>query len=184
MFRLGVAPRPAEVAVDMPGDDIVAGPDVVMDRGFTIAAPPERVWPWFAQLGKNRAGWYLPGWVETVIPPRRRGLRHLDPALQLLRPGDIIDDWGGADATFEIVTHDAPHTLVHRSTRGKLVLSWAILLTREGSATTRVHLRFRAAGIRHRRLAQYGGGLVDLLSVAGLAAGLRERVTNPRTDGG
>ncbi len=177
MFSLGVAPLPAEISAAAPGDDLVPHPDVVMDRGFTLAAPPERVWPWFAQLGKNRAGWYFPTWVEALIPRRRRALRHLDPALQHLRPGDVIDDWGGRDATFEIVTHDPPRTLVHRSTRGRLEISWAIHLT-DIEGATRVHLRFRLSGARRPRLVRYGGGLVDLLTIAGLAAGLRERVTD------
>ena len=171
-----MSPRPAEVAAAVAGDDLVPDPDVVMDRAFTLPAVPDRVWPWFAQLGKNRAGWYLPRWCETVVPARRRGLRHLDPALQHLRPGDVIDDWGGRDATFEIVTHDPPHTLVHRSRRGAIALSWAITLRDEGTDRTRVHLRLRMSGVRRRRLAEYGGGLLDLLTIAGLAAGLRERV--------
>jgi hypothetical protein len=173
---LGVAPDLAEVSATVPGDDLVPDADVVMDRGFTLPVPLERVWPWFAQLGKNRAGWYLPRWVEAVVPPRRRALRHLDPGLQNLTPGDVVDDWGGRDATFEIVTHDAPHTLVHRSTRGDLRISWAILLRPAPGDSTRVHLRFRVSGVRRRRLVEYGGGFFDLLTVAGLAAGLRERV--------
>lgn len=176
MNVMGVAPRRAEVDGPAPGDELVPQPDVVMDRGFGLPAPPERVWPWFAQLGKNRAGWYLPRWVETLVPRSRRGLRHLDPALQHLGPGDVIDDWGGRDATFEIVTHDPPRALVHRSTRGRLEISWAIRLTAEAGGT-RVHLRFRLAGARRPRLVEYLGGFVDLLTVAGLAAGLRERVT-------
>jgi hypothetical protein len=173
---LGVTPRADEVAATVPGDDLVPHPDVVLDRGFTLAAPPEQVWPWFAQLGKNRAGWYLPTWLEALLPRRRRALRHLDPALQHLRPGDVIDDWGGRDATFEIVTHDPPRTLVHRSTRGRLEISWTIRLSDDGPGSTRVHLRFRLGGARHPRLVEHGGGLVDLLTVAGLAAGLRERL--------
>jgi len=31
-----------------------------MDRGFTVDTAPEAVWPWLVQLGKRRAGWYLP----------------------------------------------------------------------------------------------------------------------------
>ena len=148
---------------------------VVMDRAFSLPAPPVEVWPWFAQLGKRRAGWYLPRWVEALVPPSRRGLRHLAPALQHLAPGDVIPDWGGRDATFEIVEHAPPTTLVHRSTRGRVRLSWAIVLGAEG-AGTRVHLRLRLAGVRRERLAEVGGGAFDLLTVAGLAAGLRERV--------
>jgi hypothetical protein len=40
----------------------------------------------------------------------------------------------------------------------------------------RVHLRFRISGVKHRRLVACGGGLVDLLTVAAPAAGLRQCV--------
>jgi hypothetical protein len=180
VIHSGVAPRPEETSAALAGDDVVPVPDIIMDRAFTLPVPPERAWPWFAQLGKNRAGWYLPASVERVVPARRRALRHIDPALQHLRPGDVIDDWGGRDATFEIVTHDPPHALVHRSRRGRLAISWAITLRPEarpgGPGATRVHLRLRMGGVRHRRPAEYGGGLIDLLTIAGLASGLRERV--------
>ncbi|WP_206432788.1 hypothetical protein [Streptomyces sp. ADI93-02] len=147
-----------------------------MDRAFNLPAPPEAVWPWFNQLGKNRAGWYMPSWLERLMPRRRRALRHIAPALQHLETGDVIEDWGGRNATFEIVVHDTPRTLVHRSVRGRLRISWAIALIGEAGPSTRVHLRFKVAGVKHRRLVTHGGGFVDLLTVAVLAAGLRERV--------
>ncbi|NMO88996.1 hypothetical protein [Actinomycetospora sp. TBRC 11914] len=170
-----VAARPAEVAARLPGDDLVPDAQVTMDRAFDLPAPPDAVWPWFAQLGKHRAGWYLPARLERVVPPRRRALRRIDPTLQHLAPGDVIDDWGGRDATFTIETHEPPTTLVHSSRRGALRISWAIVL-RPGPTGTRVHLRFRIAGVRRVWLVRTGGELVDLLTVAGLAAGLRERI--------
>jgi hypothetical protein len=42
---------------------------------------------------------------------------------------------------------------------------------------SRVHLRFRIAGVRRVWLVRSGRELLDLLTVAGLAAGLRERVS-------
>jgi hypothetical protein len=48
----------------------------------------------------------MPRWVEGVIPPGKRALRHIDPTLQGLGVGDVIADWGGRDVTFEIVTLD------------------------------------------------------------------------------
>ncbi|MET0189444.1 MAG: hypothetical protein ABW212_10615 [Pseudonocardia sediminis] len=171
----GVRPTADERAVTLPGDDLVPDAEVVMDRAFSLAAAPASVWPWIVQLGKGRSGWYLPRRVETVVPPRRRGIRRIDPDLQHLRPGDVIPDWGGPDATFEVVVHEPPHVLVHRSTRGRIRLSWAIVARAEGTGT-RMHLRLRMAGIRRRRLAELGGGFFDLLTIAGLAAGLRERV--------
>ena len=175
---LGVTAGADEVAAVLPGDGIVPDAQVTMDRAFDLPAPAEVVWPWFAQLGKNRAGWYFPAWLERATPARRRGLRRIEPTLQHLAPGDVIDDWGGRDATFTIETHQPPSTLVHSSRRGDLRISWAIVLRPDGATGTRVHLRFRVAGVRRVRLVRTGGELVDLLTVAGLAAGLRERVAH------
>ena len=76
-----------------------------------------------------------------------------------------------------------PHTLVHRSTRDHVRLSWAVVLAPEG-AGTRVQLRLRLAGVRHRRTAVVLGGAADRLTVAGLAVGLRERLSAPASVSG
>jgi hypothetical protein len=174
--RLLARPTAAERTARLPGDDLVAPADVVMDRAFTVPAPPDQVWPWLVQLGKHRAGWYFPRWFERLVPRSRRGLRHLDPAYLALQVGDVIPDWGGSDATFTVAELEPGHHLLHRSTRGSTELTWCLHLTPEGRDGTRLHLRLRLAPVRHRALAEYGGGTVDLLTVAGLAAGLRERV--------
>ena len=154
----------------------MARPDVVMDRGFSVPAPPRAVWPWIVQLGRERGGWYLPAWAERWVPGPRRGLRAVDPRLQGLTPGDVIPDWGGRHATFHVAVVVAPgragaplgarrhgHQLGHHPGAG-------------GRRGTRLHLRLRLGGVRRRWLAVTGGELIDALTVAGLAAGLRERV--------
>lgn len=170
-----VAPTGAERSEGRPGDGRVAA-DVVMDRGFTVAAAPDDVWPWIVQLGKRRAGWYLPRSVERLVPRPRRAIRRIDPAWQQLEVGDVIPDYGGDGATFEVAVIDAPSTLVYWSRRGRTELTWAITLTGEREATTRVHLRLRLGPVRRRRFARTVGGAFDLLTIAGLAAGLRERL--------
>lgn len=50
------------------------------------------------------------------------------------------------------------------------------------SQQTRVFLRLRMAPVRHRRVAETAGELLDLLTVAGMAAGLRERVTDQASE--
>jgi len=171
-----------EVAAPLPGDDLVPDARVVIDRATTLAAPPERVWPWIVQLGKRRAGWYFPRWVEVAIPRERRGLRHVEPRWQRLAVGDVIPDWGGPAATFEVAVLDPPRALVHRSTRERRAgapvrISWALVLAPSG-AGTRLHLRLRisALGRRAPRLMTTVAGLVDEATVAPLFAGLAERV--------
>jgi hypothetical protein len=167
-----------DVARTLPGDDLVPRADVVMDRAFDLPASPEDVWPWFVQLGKKRAGWYLPGTVERFVPPSRRALRRIEPSLLQLRVGSVIPDWGGRHETFQVAILDAPNALVHTTQRGRTFGTWAIVLTPydEGSAT-HVQLRLRLAPVKRKRLAGSAGELLDASTIAGLAAGLRERVT-------
>lgn len=141
------------------------------------------VWPWLLQLGKERAGWYLPARVERLIPPSRRALRQVEPGWQGLSPADVIPDYGGKHETFTVALVDPPRTLVYRSRRGTVGVSWSINLSetpvpRSSSAGTRVHLRLRLGPVRRVWLAESVGGLFDLLTIAGMAAGLRERLTD------
>lgn len=174
--RLLVQATHAERAASLPGDDLDAPADVVMDRAFDVPAPPDQVWPWIVQLGKARAGWYLPAGVERLVPRGRRGLRHVDPRFQSLEIGDVVPDWGGRDASFTVAAIAPASHLLYRSTRGAMNLTWCLRLTPLSDGGTRLHLRLRLAPVRHRRLAETLGGLVDLATIAGLAAGLRERV--------
>ena len=174
-----IRPTPEEVARELPGDEIVPDAAVVMDRAFTLAGSPAEVWPWIVALGKRRGGWYLTRAVERAIPRSRRALRRLDPEFAGLAPGDVIPDWGGRDATFEVAVLEAPRVLVHRSTRGSTNLSWAIVLRDVGTSQapqTRVALRLRLGPVRRKWLAKRAGGLIDALTIAGLVGGLRERL--------
>lgn len=165
-----------EQQATLPGDELVAA-DVVMDRAFDLPVPPDEVWPWLVQLGKRRAGWYLPAFVERLVPAPRRGLRHLDPRFLDHAVGDVIPDWGGSDATFTLAAAERPRLLLYTSRRGRTDLTWCLHLTPVAATDgTRVHLRLRLGPVRHRRVAASVGGLVDALTVVGLAAGLRERV--------
>jgi len=94
---------------------------------------------------------------------------------QDVKPGDVIPDYGGPHEYFEAVEVEPPHVLVYRSRRGAMNLSWAIVLTAEGGHT-RVRLRLRLAPVRRRWLARSAGEALDVITVAGLAAGLRERI--------
>jgi hypothetical protein len=89
----------------------------------------------------------------------------------------VIPDWGGRHETFEVAILEPPHALVHTTQRGRTFGSWAIVLTPydEGRAT-HVQLRLRLAPVNHRRLAGTAGELLDASTIAGLAAGLRERL--------
>jgi len=56
--------------------------------------------------------------------------------------------------------------------------TWTLVLTREGRAGTRVQSRVRLGPVKYEWLAERVGGALDLVSLLGLAHGLRERVTS------
>jgi len=175
-----------ERAEPRPGDMIVAAPDVVMDRGFTVPGPPEAVWPWLEQLGKRRAGWYLPRRVERFLPRARRAVRRIEPRWGSLEPGDVIPDYGGRDATFTVAEIDPPNHLIYRSQRGAATVSWSIVLRPDvvaGVPRTRVLFRLRLAPIRRVWLAETAGELIDVITIAGMAFGLRERLGDAERPG-
>lgn len=170
----------SEKQLARPGDVVVAPADVVMDRAFTVDASMETVWPWLLQLGKHRAGWYLPRSIERFMPRSRRAARSVNPAWLGLRVGDVIPDYGGRHETFEVAQISSPTSLVYRSRRGHTELTWSVTLEPADGAPrrTRVFLRLRMAPVRHKRLARSAGDLLDLVTVAGMAAGLRERLAD------
>jgi hypothetical protein len=49
---------PLEKRRPLPVDALVPEPIFASTHAITIDAPPERVWPWIAQMGAGRAGWY------------------------------------------------------------------------------------------------------------------------------
>ena len=55
-----------EVAMSLPGDAIVAGPASQETRAITIERPIDRVWPWLAQLGQDRGGFYSFDLLENL----------------------------------------------------------------------------------------------------------------------
>ncbi len=78
---------PAERARRMPGDEwLEGGPRarVAMTRGVSIEAPPERVWPWIAQLGRG-AGWYS---IDALDNGRRVSAWHIVSWIPAPRLGD------------------------------------------------------------------------------------------------
>lgn len=171
-----------EVARVLPGDDLVPGAQVVMDRGGSLPAPASRVWPWLVQLGKSRGGWYLTRPVERFIPPRRRALRHLDARWQRLGVGDRIPDYGAGDPEFEVAVLESPRILVfssvRRTRRGQIQVSWALVLDDRPDGGSRLQLRLRLAGLHRPGLMGVVGGWFDDLTCRAMLAGLRERLAD------
>src|SRR6266545_4849315 len=56
-----------EVRDPLAGDDLIRNADMVATRAITIHAAADRVWPWIAQLGQGRGGFYSYDWLENLV---------------------------------------------------------------------------------------------------------------------
>jgi hypothetical protein len=77
---------PKEATRPLAGDEIVPTPTAVETRGITIDAPPQAVWPWLAQMGFERGGWYSYDQLDN----RGRSIDTILPEFQAPRVGDIF----------------------------------------------------------------------------------------------
>ncbi len=76
-------PTPLEKAQAMPGDELLGTENNRM-RGtlvVTVNAPPEKVWPYIAQLGQRRAGFYALDWLERLL------------SFHIYNTYQVIDEW-------------------------------------------------------------------------------------------
>ena len=100
----GVAP--AEAALALPGDELVADPTGVDTRGITIDAPPELVWPWLVQMGFGRGGWYSIDQLDM----RGSSAHRIVDEWQRLEVGDIVATYPGGG--FEVKVLEPGRALV------------------------------------------------------------------------
>ncbi len=57
----------AEITRSLPGDDLTSHPNLLWTNAITVNAPPEEVWPWIAQIGDNRGGFYSYTFIENRV---------------------------------------------------------------------------------------------------------------------
>jgi hypothetical protein len=74
----------------LPGDELVPAPATQSTRAVTIEAPPEAVWPWLAQIGQDRAGFYSYEWLENFAGCKMHNADEIHPEWQSREPGDTV----------------------------------------------------------------------------------------------
>lgn len=116
---------PGERRRAFPGDELIDSPDLVTTHGITVHAPASDIWPWLAQVGWHRGGWYTSWWVDRLLfpanaPAAERLLDGIDEPVV----GDAIPD-GPPETECVFLVTDVEHErhLVLRST-SHLPESW------------------------------------------------------------
>lgn len=72
------------------GDEIIKHPKVQFSHGITINAPTSAVWPWIAQMGQGRGGFYTYEALENLAGLNISNANKILPEYQEPRIGDLI----------------------------------------------------------------------------------------------
>jgi hypothetical protein len=130
----------------LPGDDLVPDPQIQTTRAITIHAPVAAVWPWVAQLGYHRGGWYTNARLDKLLwrienPSADRIL----PQFQHLEIGDTVPDGPEGTARFTVAAITSGRLLALHDPDGTHIphtnFSWTFVLRETDAGGTRLILR-------------------------------------------
>jgi hypothetical protein len=72
------------------GHDLIADSNLTATRAITIRASADQVWPWIAQLGQARGGFYSYDWVENLLGCDIHNADRIVPEWQDVGVGDEV----------------------------------------------------------------------------------------------
>ena len=81
---------PEDRARPLPGDDMVPRPVLTSTRAIAVNAPAREVWPWLAQIGQDRAGFYSLRRLENLVGCRMPDTDRIHPEWQDRAVGDPL----------------------------------------------------------------------------------------------
>jgi hypothetical protein len=167
----------------LPGDALIANPDLTATRAIPIRAPADQVWPWLAQLGQGRGGFYSYDFLENLVGCDIHSADRIEPDWQDVGVGDqvrLAPKVGLAVAFLE-----RGRSLVLRggipmeNSASSYDFTWAFVLRDEPDGTTRLLVRERYAYTRSwARLIVEPAEAVSFVMSRKMLRGIRNRAEN------
>jgi hypothetical protein len=114
-----------EVARALPGDELLADPDVLSTRAVSVDAPPSAIWPWLVQMGSGRGGAYTYDWIENLFGLDMRSAEEILPQFQDMAVGDVFP-LGSKGPSLRVEVLDPERALTLCSTDGNWVWTFAL----------------------------------------------------------
>src|ERR1019366_1536041 len=85
--QLGWVATDKEAGATLAGDDLIPAPDLVATRAITVHAPADQIWPWTAQVGQGRGGFYSYDALENLTGCDIRSADRVVPEWQDVKVG-------------------------------------------------------------------------------------------------
>ena len=160
--QLGWGATQEESHGSLPGDDVIATADLSATRGITICASADEVWPWIAQLGQGRGGFYSYDFFENLVGCDIHSANRVVPEWQDVAVGDELKLY--PNGPLDVVGVEVGRSLVIRggvamgNTPPPYDFTWAFVLQkkseRDGAAACagaiRIYAQVGAAAGRAR----------------------------------
>jgi hypothetical protein len=146
-FSLRWGATPDEAAGALPGDELMPRADLQSTRAVTVQAGVNDVWPWIAQLGQGRGGFYSYDRLENLLGCDLHSSDVVLPQWQSIGIGDEVRL--APEMPLTVATADPGHALV--LTGGIMMgtvpspwtFGWAFVLRDAGDGSTRLVVRER-----------------------------------------
>jgi hypothetical protein len=135
-----------ERAAMLPGDEVIPDARYVMDHAVVIRAPVAEVWPWLAQIGRDRAGFYSYDWLERLFGVDIHNIDVIVPEWQARTVGEVVP--ATQPGYLGLIDQPLGWRVLRFEPLHALVLeNWgSFVLHAVDSATTVLHVRMRGPG--------------------------------------
>jgi hypothetical protein len=143
MFGRSVKANGVERTRMLPGDDLMSAPMASLTHAMTIRCPPHALWPWLAQMGGGRAGWYSYDFIDNGRQP---SAGRIVPELQEVTSGMIFPALPGVTEGFTVLAFEPQRLLILgwlSSPDSPPLVTWAFVLEGAGHGETRLIVRAR-----------------------------------------
>ncbi len=171
----------AQVSETLPGDEVFPTPWVSIDRAAVLPVPAQTAWPWVAQLGYQRGGWYAPLWLENTLHLYSASSTHQE--FENLQVGEIVPDFGGG--RLKVLSVEPGSYVVYGSiastssaTTTDYGFTWALVLENNTPSSTTFHLRLRIPARKPTLIPGSLPGLIDYATDVVMFDGLKEVLRN------
>ncbi len=138
-----------ERGATLDGDDLIPNPDLTATRAITVHAPAAQVWPWIAQLGQGRGGFYSYDVLENLVGCDIHSAARVVSEWQDLKVGDQVKLH--PEVGLDVAVVDQGRALVLRggvpmgAVPPPYDTTWAFVVREQPEGTTRLLVRERYA---------------------------------------
>jgi hypothetical protein len=162
------------VRARFPGDDLVDRPRWQWTHAIDVRVPAAEVWPWIAQIGADRAGFYSYQWLENLAGCGIDNAEALHPEWEATTGDDLVLHPEApalriveVKAERYLVAHGAPDPRLDLATDRWVAASWLFLVRPLAAHRCQVVSRYRVATSRHLPMRlQYGPTFVEPVGFA------------------